>query len=180
MPTPRTAPRVAMINASDGRVSFLPMKTPSASASCSDIHRTSAAEMDDHRWSGRRYQTLRPREPLAPGSIYSLPASRFRRHELDGEIGDRPAALTSAIRSAIASIDKDQPIFAIATMQQLVNDSVSTRRITLILLGVFSALALVLASDRNLRRAWLTPSRSAPMKSGFAWRWARGAATYCA
>jgi len=57
-----------------------------------------------------------------------------------------PGALTSAIRGAIASIDKDQPIFAIATMQQLVNDSVSTRRVTLILLGLFSGLALVLAA----------------------------------
>jgi putative ABC transport system permease protein len=57
-----------------------------------------------------------------------------------------PASLTSAIRGAVASIDKDQPIFAIATMQQLVKDSVSTRRVTLILLGIFSALALVLAA----------------------------------
>jgi predicted permease len=57
-----------------------------------------------------------------------------------------PAALTSSIRGAIASIDKDQPIFAVATMQELVNNSVSTRRITLILLGLFSALALVLAA----------------------------------
>jgi putative ABC transport system permease protein len=57
-----------------------------------------------------------------------------------------PAALTSSIRGAIASIDKDQPIFAIATMQELVNGSISTRRITLILLGLFSALALVLAA----------------------------------
>jgi putative ABC transport system permease protein len=60
--------------------------------------------------------------------------------------GMEPAALTSAIRSAIASIDKDQPVSDIATMHQLVNDSVSTRRITLILLGVFGALALVLGA----------------------------------
>jgi len=57
-----------------------------------------------------------------------------------------PAALTSAIRAVVATIDKDQPIFAIATMRQLVEDSVSTRRITLILLGLFSALALLLAA----------------------------------
>jgi putative ABC transport system permease protein len=57
-----------------------------------------------------------------------------------------PASLTSAIRGAVASIDKDQPIFAIATMQKLVNDSVSTSRVTLILLGIFSGLALVLAA----------------------------------
>jgi putative ABC transport system permease protein len=57
-----------------------------------------------------------------------------------------PAAMTSAIRGAIASIDKDQPIFAISTMNQLVSDSVSTRTFTLILLGLFSGLALVLAA----------------------------------
>jgi putative ABC transport system permease protein len=57
-----------------------------------------------------------------------------------------PAALMSAIRGEIASIDKDQPIFAIVTMNQLLSDSVATRRFTLILLGLFSALALVLAA----------------------------------
>jgi putative ABC transport system permease protein len=60
--------------------------------------------------------------------------------------GTEPAALTSAIRNAIVSIDKEQPIFGVATMQQLVDDSVSTRRITLILLGMFGALALVLGA----------------------------------
>ncbi|HEV2488227.1 MAG TPA: ABC transporter permease [Candidatus Acidoferrales bacterium] len=57
-----------------------------------------------------------------------------------------PAALTSTIRGVVASIDKDQPIFAIVTMNQLLSDSVATRRITLVLLGAFSALALVLAA----------------------------------
>jgi putative ABC transport system permease protein len=57
-----------------------------------------------------------------------------------------PAALISSIRGAVASIDKDQPIFAISTMNQLRSDSTSTRRITLVLLGAFSGLALVLAT----------------------------------
>jgi len=60
--------------------------------------------------------------------------------------GTDPAALTSAIRGVVASIDHDQPIFAISTMNALVSDSVSTRRITLMLLGLFSALALTLAA----------------------------------
>jgi predicted permease len=60
--------------------------------------------------------------------------------------GIEPAALVSAIRGVVVSIDKEQPIFGIATMQEVVNASVSTRRITLILLGLFSGLALVLAS----------------------------------
>ena len=53
--------------------------------------------------------------------------------------------LVSAIRGIVRSIDKEQPIFRIATMQEVVKASVSTRRITLILLGLFSGLALVLA-----------------------------------
>jgi putative ABC transport system permease protein len=57
-----------------------------------------------------------------------------------------PAVLTSGIRGAIASIDRDQPVFGIATMKQLVGNSVATQRITLVLLGLFSALALVLAA----------------------------------
>jgi len=60
--------------------------------------------------------------------------------------GIEPAALVSAIRAVVVSIDKEQPIFGIATMQEVVNASVSTRRLTLILLALFSGLALVLAS----------------------------------
>jgi putative ABC transport system permease protein len=57
-----------------------------------------------------------------------------------------PAALISSIRGVVASVDKDQPIFAISTMNQLRSDSTSTRRITLVLLGAFSGLALALAT----------------------------------
>ena len=60
--------------------------------------------------------------------------------------GADPAALTSAIREAVQSIDKDQPLFAISTMKELVSNSVATRRMTLVLLGLFSGLALVLGA----------------------------------
>jgi putative ABC transport system permease protein len=57
-----------------------------------------------------------------------------------------PAALTSAVRAVVNAIDKDQPIAETATMEQLVSDSVATRRVTLVLLGLFSGLALLLAA----------------------------------
>jgi len=57
-----------------------------------------------------------------------------------------PASLTSAVREAVLDIDKDQPVADVNTMTQLVNNSVATPRITLVLLGLFSALALVLAA----------------------------------
>src|SRR6202044_2534145 len=50
------------------------------------------------------------------------------------------------IRSVVGGIDKDQAIFGISTMDQLIVNSVSTRRMTLILLGLFSALTLALAA----------------------------------
>jgi putative ABC transport system permease protein len=60
--------------------------------------------------------------------------------------GADPAALTSAIREAVQSMDKDQPIRAISTMQELLSNSVATRRMTLVLLGLFSGLALILGA----------------------------------
>ncbi len=57
-----------------------------------------------------------------------------------------PAALISSIRGVVGSIDKDQPIFAISTMDQLRDQSVTARRMTLFLLGAFSGLALALAA----------------------------------
>jgi putative ABC transport system permease protein len=60
--------------------------------------------------------------------------------------GADPASLTSAVREAVQSIDKDQPVVAISTMEHLLSNSVATRRMTLVLLGLFSGLALVLGA----------------------------------
>jgi putative ABC transport system permease protein len=57
-----------------------------------------------------------------------------------------PATLIAEVRSAVGSVDKDEPIFNISTMNQWRSDSVATPRLTLILLGLFSGLALVLAA----------------------------------
>ena len=56
------------------------------------------------------------------------------------------SALISSIRGVVSSIDKNQPIFAVSTMNELRDSSIFGRRITLILLGVFSGLALALAA----------------------------------
>jgi putative ABC transport system permease protein len=54
--------------------------------------------------------------------------------------------LAAAIRQVVTSIDREQPVFGVATMQDVVDASVSKPRITLILLGQFSGPALVLAA----------------------------------
>jgi putative ABC transport system permease protein len=56
-----------------------------------------------------------------------------------------PQLLTNSIRAAIASLDRGQPVFDIATVDQLIDRSISTRRVALVLLGQFGLLALILA-----------------------------------
>jgi putative ABC transport system permease protein len=55
-----------------------------------------------------------------------------------------PAALTAAIRGAIATIDAEQPIYDVDTMDQLVADSFGPKRLTLFLLLFLAAVVLVL------------------------------------
>ena len=56
-----------------------------------------------------------------------------------------PLTLVSAVRSELQQIDPEQPMAAIATMDQLLAGSLSRSRFTMLVLGVFAALALVLA-----------------------------------
>ena len=57
-----------------------------------------------------------------------------------------PAGMMAAIRNQVLSIDKDQPVFDIKTMDQRIAKSVAPSRFVMLLLGIFSALALVLAA----------------------------------
>jgi len=57
-----------------------------------------------------------------------------------------PAALTSAIRKQAAQLDPEQPVYAVRTMEELLNASVAQPRLNLILLGSFAGLALLLAT----------------------------------
>jgi len=60
--------------------------------------------------------------------------------------GSGPLALASAARRAVQAADPDLPVFDVATMDQLVYRSASAPRFNTALLGVFAALALVLAA----------------------------------
>ncbi|MCI0339296.1 MAG: ABC transporter permease [Acidobacteria bacterium] len=57
-----------------------------------------------------------------------------------------PLRFVAAVRSQIQSIDRDQPIYNIHRMTDLISESVSGRRLNLLLLGTFALVALVLAS----------------------------------
>ena len=57
-----------------------------------------------------------------------------------------PSSMIKTVKDQVYAVDKDQPMYKIRTMDQVVADSESSPRFTLILLGVFAAAALVLAA----------------------------------
>ena len=57
-----------------------------------------------------------------------------------------PASLAGAVRQAIWSVNPDQPITDVATMEDILDQEVFQRRVQTTLLGFFAALALVLAA----------------------------------
>jgi predicted permease len=57
-----------------------------------------------------------------------------------------PAALTATVRGEVHALDPDLAIYDVATMDQLLSDSMSLRRFSMILLGIFAAVALTLAA----------------------------------
>jgi putative ABC transport system permease protein len=57
-----------------------------------------------------------------------------------------PMSLVAAVRAAVAALDPDQAVSSIRTLEERVALSVAERRFNMLLLGLFSAIALVLAA----------------------------------
>jgi putative ABC transport system permease protein len=57
-----------------------------------------------------------------------------------------PLAIASAARAELQQLDPEIPLAAVATMDELLADSLSRTRFTMLLLGIFSAVALILAA----------------------------------
>jgi putative ABC transport system permease protein len=60
--------------------------------------------------------------------------------------GPDPMRLVPAIRAAILSVDKDQPLTQIQTMKEIISKSVSQQRFETLLIVSFAAIALILAA----------------------------------
>ena len=69
-----------------------------------------------------------------------------RRINLLSRTNVDPSSLTSAVRDQIAALNKDQAIFNVRTMEEIVGQSVAPRRFSMMLLSVFALFALALAS----------------------------------
>jgi len=60
--------------------------------------------------------------------------------------GGDPLSLVAAVKNAIYAVDKDQPVFKVITMEKLAAESITLRRVSMLLVGGLSALALILAA----------------------------------
>jgi putative ABC transport system permease protein len=70
-----------------------------------------------------------------------------RRHGyLMARSSSDPASLAAAIRSQVSAIDKDQPVTAIRTMNEVIASTTAPRRFNTLLLAIFAAVALALAA----------------------------------
>ena len=57
-----------------------------------------------------------------------------------------PLSLAATVQHAVWTIDKDQPVSHVMTMNQLVSESIAPQRVLMVLLAGFAGLALVLAT----------------------------------
>ncbi len=57
-----------------------------------------------------------------------------------------PEALAAAVRNAVQQIDKNQPLFDVTTMDEVIANSMAPRRFKMLLLVLFALLALALAA----------------------------------
>jgi putative ABC transport system permease protein len=85
---------------------------------------------------------------LDPQPEYYLPLTQSpsRQMILAVRSTQDPRTLTSAVRREIQSLDSDLPIANVRTFEQVVSESIAPRRLSVVLLGVFAGIALLLAS----------------------------------
>jgi predicted permease len=140
------APRVVLVDAELAQ-RFWPGQSP--------IGKRIAAEFDDDltklKWctivgvvAHVRHDSL---DTLGREQVYIPLAQQARRDMyLAVRTNSDPQALASSIRSTVLSIDPAQPIYEVATMDELLQSSMSQPRFNFVLLSVLAGLALLLAA----------------------------------
>jgi putative ABC transport system permease protein len=86
---------------------------------------------------------------IDPRPQFYLPMAQSPRSEMSLVVrtkGGDPKDLFGDVRRAVHAVDPDQPIEKLATMEQVVTESVAGQRFNMVLLGAFAALALALAA----------------------------------
>ena len=83
-----------------------------------------------------------------PRIAFYLPHTQFATRALTVALrgGTDPAAMVSAVKSELRNLDPDLPMYYVRTMEQRVAESLARRRFSMLLLGLFASVALILAT----------------------------------
>jgi putative ABC transport system permease protein len=81
-----------------------------------------------------------------PQAYLATPQDAFSDQFIVLRTNGDPKNLIAAARSAIWSVDRDQPVAEVRAMTKVVSQAVAGRRFNMVLLGLFAGLALVLAA----------------------------------
>jgi putative ABC transport system permease protein len=57
-----------------------------------------------------------------------------------------PESIVSAVRAQVRAVDPEQPLYHVATLEQVLSESLAPRRFNMLLLGIFAGIALALAT----------------------------------
>jgi putative ABC transport system permease protein len=90
----------------------------------------------------RQFALASPPEPAFYMSAYQNPRELALVIRTMGE----PGPLIAAVRKVVREADPNAPVHEVATLRQLMSDSVASWRTNLLMIGSFAALALVLAA----------------------------------
>jgi putative ABC transport system permease protein len=77
---------------------------------------------------------------------YNQPPAYYMPRTLVVKTSVDPTSIVSAVRGQVNALDPDQPIADVATMEEVADQSRAGQRFPMVLLGLFAALALVLAA----------------------------------
>ena len=136
------APRVAVINETLAR-QFFPNEDPIGKritiTNGPEAWREIVGIVGDIRQSGAGKPTMaQTYEPFAQNPFNSLCVVV--------RTNGSTAAMLGSLRPAVYAVDKDQPIGAIRPLEELVAESIARQRFAMVLLAVFSSIALVIAA----------------------------------
>ncbi|HTA68366.1 MAG TPA: ABC transporter permease, partial [Bryobacteraceae bacterium] len=84
-------------------------------------------------------------DDASPEVILPFPQLPWPLLNLSVRTAGDPRSLISAVRRQVSDVDKDQPLTDVRTMDEVVGSATAPQRLTMLLLGVFSATALILA-----------------------------------
>ena len=87
-----------------------------------------------------------PGEEPKPNAYWPMPELPYSRMTILVRTSNDPSSLVSPIRYQLRQMDPELPMASIASMDQLLSDSISRSRFVMFVLGVFAAIALLLTA----------------------------------